>query len=74
MGKEHKDYIQQQFNQKIYLFNEIYINDVSSITVPPPDKDGNYLVQIAEMVDYINDAIPQVLSNPKVIDSAQNKE
>ncbi|WP_404468388.1 hypothetical protein [Sutcliffiella horikoshii] len=63
MGKEHKDYIQKEYNEKIYLFNEIYKEDESSITVPPPDQSGNYLVQITEMVDYINKAIPQLVKN-----------
>lgn len=63
MGKEHKNYIQQEYNEKIYLFNEIYKDDQSSITVPPPDQDGNYLVKISEMVDYINEAIPQLVRN-----------
>ncbi|TYS68126.1 hypothetical protein FZC76_10280 [Sutcliffiella horikoshii] len=63
MGKEHKDYIQQEYNERIYLFNEVYKGVGSSITVPPPDKDGNYLVQIADMVDYINQAIPQLVIN-----------
>lgn len=63
MGKEHKNYIQQEYNEKIYLFNEIYKDDQSSITVPPPDKDGDYLVKISEMVDYINGAIPQLVRN-----------
>ncbi|MGD6991288.1 hypothetical protein [Sutcliffiella horikoshii] len=63
MGKEHKDYIQQEYNMKIYLFNEIYKGDESSIIVPPPDKNGDYLVQIVEMVDYINEAIPHLVRN-----------
>ncbi|NMH74327.1 hypothetical protein HF078_14645 [Bacillus sp. RO2] len=63
MGKEHRDYIQQEYNEKIYLFNEIYKGDESSITVPPPDQDGNYLVKIIDMVDYINEAIPQLVRN-----------
>ena len=65
MGKEHKEYIQKVYNEKIYLFNEIYKGEESSITVPPPDKDGDYLVKISEMVDYINEAIPQLVRKLK---------
>lgn len=67
MAKEHRDYIQQEYNEKIYLFNEIYKGEESSITVPPPDKNGEYLEKIAEMVDYINKAIPQLVGNLKKI-------
>jgi protein-tyrosine-phosphatase len=63
MGQEHKDYIKNEFNQRIYLFNEIYKNEESSIIVPPPDQEGNYLVQLEAMVDYIHDAMPHVIIN-----------
>nr|WP_240948530.1 hypothetical protein [Bacillus sp. RO1] len=63
MGKEHRDYILQEYNEKIYLFNEIYKGDESSLTVPPPDQNGNYLVKITDMVDYINEAIPLLVRN-----------
>ncbi|NDI35728.1 hypothetical protein [Chengkuizengella sediminis] len=63
MGKEHKDYIFQEYGKKIYLFNEIYKNKEISLVVPPPDEDRRYLEEIKNMVDYINNAMPKFVEN-----------
>lgn len=64
MGKEHKEYVKQNFGRTISLFNEVYKNEVSSLVVPPPDKKG-YKNEIKNMVDYINDAVPMLLEKVK---------
>ncbi|MFC4559264.1 hypothetical protein ACFO3D_13780 [Virgibacillus kekensis] len=63
MGKEHKDYILSTYGRKIHTFNEIYENRDTSIVIPPPDQDGKYLNEIKNMVDYIYDAIPVLITN-----------
>jgi protein-tyrosine-phosphatase len=63
MGIEHKEYVRKEFNRNVILFNELLKNEETSLIVPPPDKDGIYLIKIKEMVDYINDAIPSIFSN-----------
>ncbi|MEI5908451.1 hypothetical protein WAK64_15485 [Bacillus spongiae] len=67
MGKEHKDYILQEYGKRIYLFNEIYKKEEISLVVPPPDEDGSYLEEIKNMVDYIHNAMPKFVENLSLI-------
>lgn len=62
MGKEHKEYVKQNFGRTIYLFNEIYMNEELSLNVPPPDKK-EFIKEIKNMVDYINNAMPVFVKN-----------
>ncbi|RXJ04587.1 hypothetical protein DS745_04175 [Anaerobacillus alkaliphilus] len=58
MGKEHRDYILQEFGERVYLFNEVYCDEEKSVVVPPPDYEGKYLDEIRQMVDYLHKAMP----------------
>ncbi|OZM58219.1 hypothetical protein CIB95_01205 [Lottiidibacillus patelloidae] len=63
MGVEHKQYLFEQYGEKIYVFNEIYKNDESSLVVPPPDEKGLYLLEIKNMVDDLLRAMPAFVNN-----------
>ncbi|WP_171051853.1 low molecular weight phosphatase family protein [Alteribacter natronophilus] len=63
MGVEHRTFIEEQYGRRIPLFNEIYRNEETSLTVPPPDHEGRYLEEINGMVDYIYKAAPVFVRN-----------
>jgi protein-tyrosine-phosphatase len=63
MGQEHKDYFLSEYQQKIPLFNEVYKNEATSIVVAKPGSTEDIPTQLKQMVDYINDAIPQFVKN-----------
>lgn len=63
MGIEHKEYVFAKYGKRISLFNQIYKQEETSIHVPPPDKEGIYLMETKNMVDYINSAMPIFLEN-----------
>ncbi|MGY3717438.1 DUF2785 domain-containing protein [Sutcliffiella cohnii] len=58
MGIEHKKYLEETYGKKIHLFNEILLGEETSLVVPPPDKDGKYLLEINKMVDTLHEAMP----------------
>ena len=63
MGKEHRNYILSEYGIRIPLFNEVFKQEESSVLVPPPDKEGYYLTEIINMVDYLNLAMPSFVDN-----------
>jgi protein-tyrosine phosphatase len=63
MGIEHKQYLFEQYGEKVYSFNEIYKNEDSSVVVPPPDEEGKYLLDIRKMVDDLLQAMPDFVEN-----------
>ena len=61
MTKEHQDYIQSEYRQRIPLFNEIYKDEDTSIVIKAIDDEEEIRAELREMVDSINSAIPRSL-------------
>lgn len=72
MGEEHKNFIYQEYGKKICLFNEVYNGEFTSVTIPPPDKDGRYLTEIKNMVDYIYNSMPVFVKNLYLINEGKS--
>jgi protein-tyrosine-phosphatase len=65
MGIEHKEYIFQEFNRTVPLFNELCKNEATSLVVPEPDASGHFIKDIKLMVDYIDENIEKVYAHIK---------
>lgn len=60
MGKEHLDFVEENFKISIPLFNEYVYGEKTSIVVSKPDSDENIHKQISDMVKYIYDSMPML--------------
>ena len=60
MAKAHQDYIQNEYKERIPLFNEIYKGKEISVVIKAIDEE-EIRAELREMVDYINSAIPRFL-------------
>ena len=61
MAKEHQDYIQNEYQEKIPLFNEILKGEETSVVIQGIDEK-EIKAELRELVDYINSAIPRILA------------
>ena len=61
MAKEHQDYIQNEYKERIPLFNEIYKDEETSVAIRDVHDEEEIRAELREMVDYINSAIPKFL-------------
>ena len=75
MGLNHKEYINQKFNTKTYLFNEVAYNlykpvldfeeRLPDISLPVTDKEEKVRQYAYYTIDYICKAIPEIIRNLK---------
>lgn len=62
MSELHKEYIKQQYNRDIRLFNEVYSGQQTAVNIREPNNE-HFFAQMKQLVNYINKAIPTLLSN-----------
>ncbi|MFA6525178.1 MAG: hypothetical protein WCT33_02790 [Patescibacteria group bacterium] len=62
MADNHQEYVKKNFNLDIPLFNELYKNEKSSIRISPPVTNKSKPGRMIEIVDYINQSIPRLVS------------
>ena len=60
MAKEHQDYIQNEYKERIPLFNEILKGEETSVVIMGMDEE-EIKAELRELVNYINSAIPRFL-------------
>ncbi|MFA6272167.1 MAG: hypothetical protein WC693_03590 [Patescibacteria group bacterium] len=61
MADNHQKYVKNNFDLDIPLFNELYKNEKSSIIISPPVTNKSKPGRMAEIVNYINQSIPQLV-------------
>lgn len=62
MSELHKEYIKQQYNCDICLFNEVLNGQQTPVNIGSPDSD-DFLEQMNQLVRYINNSVPYLLRN-----------
>lgn len=62
MSQLHKEYIKQQYNCDIFLFNEVFNGQQTPVNIGSPDND-DFLEQMNQLVMYVYNAIPYLLRN-----------
>ncbi|MEH7612566.1 hypothetical protein [Gottfriedia acidiceleris] len=62
MSELHKEFIKRQYNRDIYLFNEVYNGLQTAVNIGEPNNE-HFFEQMKQLVNYINRAIPTILSN-----------
>jgi protein-tyrosine-phosphatase len=70
MADNHQEYIKNNFGVTAPLFNELCKNEKSSIRVSPPGTDEKIPGRMIEIVNYINESIPRLVS---AIDNLESK-
>ncbi|CAN7343469.1 hypothetical protein LJR153_001992 [Paenibacillus sp. LjRoot153] len=64
MSELHKDYIKQNFNQDVLLFNEVFSGQSNPVNIGLPDSP-DFLEQMKQLVKFFHEAMPTVLRNVK---------
>lgn len=62
MSDLHRDYIKQQYNRDIHLFNELFNGQPTPVNIGSPDS-VDFVEQMNQLVVYVNIAIPYLLRN-----------
>jgi protein-tyrosine phosphatase len=62
MSELHKNYIKQQYNRDIYLFNEVLNGQQTPVNIGSPDS-VDFLEQMNQLVMYMNNSVPYLLRN-----------
>ncbi|MFJ5760620.1 hypothetical protein ACIQAA_16140 [Neobacillus sp. NPDC093182] len=62
MGELHRDYLKQQYNRDIFLFNELFNGKQTPVNIGSPDS-VDFAEQMNQLVVYVNNAIPYLLRN-----------
>lgn len=62
MNELHRDYLKQQYNRDIFLFNELFNGQKTPVNIGSPDS-VDFAEQMNQLVKYVNDAIPYLLRN-----------
>jgi protein-tyrosine-phosphatase len=62
MSDLHRDYIKQQYNRDIFLFNELFNGQQTPVNIGYPDS-VDFIEQMNQLVVYVNNAIPYLLRN-----------
>ncbi|MBJ7948893.1 hypothetical protein U9K47_25620 [Bacillus toyonensis] len=65
MSELHKEFIKQQYNRDIRLFNEVYNGLQTPVNIGEPDSE-HFFEQMNQLIVYINNAVPSILSNIKL--------
>lgn len=64
MSELHKDFVKNQYNKEIYLFNEIYNGKNTPVNIGAPDSE-DFEEKMKELIQYFNNAIPDLINNLK---------
>lgn len=62
MSELHKEFIKNEYNKDIYLFNEVYKDQSTAINIGAPDSE-DFEEKMRELIIYFMDAMPEVISN-----------
>lgn len=62
MSGLHKDYVREEYNKEIYLFNEIYNGRNTPVNIGAPDS-VDFEDKMKELILYFYNAIPVLLNN-----------
>lgn len=62
MSELHKDFVRNEYNKDIYLFNEIYNGRNTPVNIGAPDSD-DFEEKMKELIQYFNNSIPDVINN-----------
>jgi protein-tyrosine phosphatase len=62
MSELHKEYVKQNFNRDILLFNEVLNGQTSPVNIGHPDSP-NFLDDMKQLVIFFHKAMPIVLRN-----------
>jgi len=65
MSELHKDYIKQQYNRNILLFNEVFNGQQTPVNIGSPDQ-YDFRKQMKQLVLYIKNAIPEIINNLEI--------
>lgn len=64
MSELHRDFVRNEYNQDIHLFNEIYKSQNTPVNIGAPDDEG-FEEKMRELIHYFSNAIPVVIKNLK---------
>lgn len=64
MSELHREFVRKEYNQDIYLFNEVYKSQNTPVNIGAPDEEG-FDQKMRELIHYFNNAIPVVIKNIK---------
>jgi protein-tyrosine phosphatase len=62
MSELHRDYIKEQYNREIPLFNEVYNGQKTAVNIGAPDSD-DFVEQMYKLVQFFYEATPQIIRN-----------
>ncbi len=62
MSDLHKDYVSEEYNKEIFLFNEIYNGRNTPVNIGAPDSD-DFEDKMKELILYFYYAIPVIMNN-----------
>lgn len=62
MSDLHKEYVREEYNKEIYLFNEIYNGRNTPVNIGVPDS-VDFEDKMKELILYFYNAIPVLLNN-----------
>ncbi|OMC71770.1 hypothetical protein BK126_06875 [Paenibacillus sp. FSL H7-0326] len=66
MSELHKEFVKNEYNKDIHLFNEVYLEQNTPVNIGAPDRE-DFEEKMRELIQYFIDAIPEVMSNLKHI-------
>ena len=62
MSELHRDYIKEQYNREIPLFNEVYNGQKTTVNIGAPDSE-DFVEQMNKLVHYFYEATPSIIRN-----------
>lgn len=66
MSELHKEFVKNEYNKDIYLFNELYLEQNTPVNIGTPDSE-DFEEKMRGLIQYFVGAIPVVISNLKHI-------
>ncbi|MGO4548432.1 hypothetical protein AB4Z29_26945 [Paenibacillus sp. 2TAB23] len=62
MSELHRDYIKEQYNREIPLFNEVYNGQKTAVNIGGPDSE-DFVEQMKKLVHFFYEAAPRIIHN-----------
>jgi len=62
MSELHRDYIKEQYNREIPLFNEVYNGQKTAVNIGAPDSE-DFVEQMKKLVHFFYEATPRIIHN-----------
>lgn len=62
MSELHKDYVKNEYNKDILLFNEVYIGQNLPVNIGAPNTE-DFEEKMKQLIDYFKEAVPEVITN-----------